>query len=191
MNVKCSCNICSQHLEFDQSAAGSTVACPHCGMDTVLFIPPPLASPVPPPVVQDDGAKLFSLQNRLFIANAIQVFGWVGCVGSLLGCLAVLTDSENSVPFSPFTVGLVAVSFSVAAGILALYGLARGKKLRRELAPIAKRVQEEVALRNAELAREKAHPRSAKYKRARQKANSYQFNINNSIFLWFSLGSNF
>ena len=152
----CPCNVCSEHLEFDRSAAGSTVACPHCGVDTVLFIPPPLASAVPPPVVQDDKAKLFSIQNRVNNANALQIFGWVGCVGSLLGCLAVLTDSENSEPFSPFTVALAAVSFSVAAGILALYGLARGKKLRRELAPIAKKVQEEVALRNAELAREKA-----------------------------------
>ena len=39
MDVKCPCNICSGHLEFDRSAVGSTVACPHCGMDTVLFIP--------------------------------------------------------------------------------------------------------------------------------------------------------
>ena len=58
MIAKCGCNNCSGHLEFDESAAGSTVACPLCGMDTVLFIPPveiadqkpkPTPPPNPPP----------------------------------------------------------------------------------------------------------------------------------------------
>lgn len=39
MDVICPCNNCSEHIEFEESAAGSTVACPHCGIDTVLFIP--------------------------------------------------------------------------------------------------------------------------------------------------------
>ena len=38
--MKCPCNNCSEHLEFEESAAGETVKCPHCGMDTVLFVPP-------------------------------------------------------------------------------------------------------------------------------------------------------
>src|SRR5438105_589769 len=39
MLIKCPCNTCSAHLEFDEPAVGSTVVCPHCGVDTVLFIP--------------------------------------------------------------------------------------------------------------------------------------------------------
>lgn len=39
MDVICPCNLCSELLEFDASVAGSTIACPHCGMDTVLFVP--------------------------------------------------------------------------------------------------------------------------------------------------------
>ena len=35
----CPCNKCSGNLEFEVSAAGSTIQCPLCGLDTVLFIP--------------------------------------------------------------------------------------------------------------------------------------------------------
>lgn len=35
----CPCNNCSGNLEFDSAHAGETVNCPHCGMDTVLFMP--------------------------------------------------------------------------------------------------------------------------------------------------------
>lgn len=36
--VVCDCNNCSGHLEFDPANSGETVQCPHCGIDTVLFI---------------------------------------------------------------------------------------------------------------------------------------------------------
>lgn len=39
MFVKCVCNNCPGHIEFDESSAGQTVTCPHCGVETVLFIP--------------------------------------------------------------------------------------------------------------------------------------------------------
>jgi DNA-directed RNA polymerase subunit RPC12/RpoP len=49
--VVCSCNVCSGSLEFDASQAGTTIQCPHCGMDTILFEPakPVEASPPPSP----------------------------------------------------------------------------------------------------------------------------------------------
>ena len=37
--VSCACDACSGTLEFEVSNAGSTIACPHCGMETLLFIP--------------------------------------------------------------------------------------------------------------------------------------------------------
>lgn len=48
----CPCNICSCSLEFDPVHAGETIQCPHCGMETVLFIPkttlsPPVITPEP------------------------------------------------------------------------------------------------------------------------------------------------
>lgn len=65
MLVKCNCNTCSRHLEFDAASAGLVIACPSCGMNTKLYIPPPpdpakmaqqtqtskSTAPVPVPVV--------------------------------------------------------------------------------------------------------------------------------------------
>lgn len=42
---KCVCQNCAGHIEFPQSAAGSTVTCPHCQFPTVLEGPPPAAPP--------------------------------------------------------------------------------------------------------------------------------------------------
>jgi hypothetical protein len=50
--AKCSCSHCAGHLEFDTAYAGEWIACPHCGKETLLYIPgtataPPTPSPVP------------------------------------------------------------------------------------------------------------------------------------------------
>lgn len=54
--AKCKCNNCSEWVEFDSSRAGSTIQCPHCGMDTILFIPRITALPPsrPPPVANSN-----------------------------------------------------------------------------------------------------------------------------------------
>lgn len=55
MDAKCTCNHCFGHLGFDAEHAGETIQCPHCGMETVLFIPEvvrrslPQVETVPPP----------------------------------------------------------------------------------------------------------------------------------------------
>jgi hypothetical protein len=38
-SVFCTCNTCSERIEFEAGNAGSTIQCPHCGVDTVLFVP--------------------------------------------------------------------------------------------------------------------------------------------------------
>jgi len=35
----CQCNVCSGKIEFDMSQVGETIQCPHCGIETMLFIP--------------------------------------------------------------------------------------------------------------------------------------------------------
>ncbi|HEY5910548.1 MAG TPA: hypothetical protein VJA21_08090 [Verrucomicrobiae bacterium] len=50
--AKCSCSHCGGHLEFESAYAGARVACPHCGNETVLYVPgiatlPPVALPLP------------------------------------------------------------------------------------------------------------------------------------------------
>jgi hypothetical protein len=37
--LKCPCNNCDVFIEFPAHGLGQTVACPHCGMDTILFKP--------------------------------------------------------------------------------------------------------------------------------------------------------
>ena len=39
--AKCPCNVCSAKIEFEPSRAGYLATCPHCGMETTLFIPVP------------------------------------------------------------------------------------------------------------------------------------------------------
>ena len=47
--VKCSCQVCNGHIAFDATMAGQDIACPHCGMETKLFIPNiPLTTPPSP-----------------------------------------------------------------------------------------------------------------------------------------------
>lgn len=40
-SVKCNCQHCDGHIEFDSAGAGQTVECPHCQMETLLYVPPP------------------------------------------------------------------------------------------------------------------------------------------------------
>jgi len=37
--IKCPCNHCGEHIEFDQDSLGSDTGCPHCGITTHLYIP--------------------------------------------------------------------------------------------------------------------------------------------------------
>lgn len=51
--LKCSCSYCQGHIEFPAHAAGITVTCPHCGVETRLAVtegaPVAVAPPPPPP----------------------------------------------------------------------------------------------------------------------------------------------
>jgi hypothetical protein len=53
MRVKCNCNNCSAHLEFESADAGREIVCPTCGIETKLYVPgsvssQPPANPQPP-----------------------------------------------------------------------------------------------------------------------------------------------
>lgn len=39
MNVKCECQNCHGHLQFDSEGIGLTIDCPHCGAKTQLYLP--------------------------------------------------------------------------------------------------------------------------------------------------------
>jgi len=47
-DAKCLCNHCSQPISFPAEGVGTTIPCPHCGFDTILFIPPQPPKPESP-----------------------------------------------------------------------------------------------------------------------------------------------
>lgn len=42
--VKCPCQFCNNPIEFEAANTGQLVSCPHCKMETRLFVPPPISS---------------------------------------------------------------------------------------------------------------------------------------------------
>ncbi len=54
MFVKCSCEQCNGHIEFDEGYAGLPIVCPHCGSETRLFIP---SGPLPPPKIKSEASQ--------------------------------------------------------------------------------------------------------------------------------------
>src|ERR1035438_1871218 len=42
---KCNCQHCSGHISFPMEMAGQTISCPHCQLETLLFIPQVAAPP--------------------------------------------------------------------------------------------------------------------------------------------------
>lgn len=57
MLVKCFCQTCNGHLEFDSTISGQTVNCPHCGIETLLYIPNIPNPPHPPTPKKQTSAK--------------------------------------------------------------------------------------------------------------------------------------
>ena len=91
--IKCNCNHCANHLEFDAVNAGEIITCPTCGMETTLYVPtaPPVlkaekpapfpAAPTPPPP-----------------KNKGPMLPWIVAAGFALStlCLAGILISEHS-----------------------------------------------------------------------------------------------
>jgi hypothetical protein len=47
---KCNCQYCNGHITFPAEMAGQSINCPHCQLETLLFIPPaavPRRQPTP------------------------------------------------------------------------------------------------------------------------------------------------
>ena len=72
MIVKCSCQHCSEYIEFesnDLAEENSVVPCPHCGLETKLFIPQTTGNSHPDTSLEDDSElekKIAGLSNQEF-----------------------------------------------------------------------------------------------------------------------------
>jgi DNA-directed RNA polymerase subunit RPC12/RpoP len=68
----CKCNHCSNEIEFESDRAGETIPCPHCGMDTLLYVP---YTPPAPPQIQTatlqapPGETLFFSDPAVMVTN--------------------------------------------------------------------------------------------------------------------------
>lgn len=89
--VVCSCSLCSGGIEFEPASVGATVQCPHCGADTVLFIPnttvleqkQEIETPPPPPpqpatrpkfiVTTSDTVSAHNIESYLGVVRGIVV----------------------------------------------------------------------------------------------------------------------
>jgi hypothetical protein len=85
--VTCCCNTCDGQFQFDKQGAGERVQCPHCGMETQLYIPdvpvgavvqPPPSSPAAlPPVIPKVavwfGTAASSVEIRLTSGAALTI----------------------------------------------------------------------------------------------------------------------
>ena len=90
MNAKCLCNLCNQPLEFPSEMAGETVECPHCKMDTKLFIPvspitPKPKSPEKPKVDPENATDEKSKAIERNLRSIGRLFFWLGLIGLGIG----------------------------------------------------------------------------------------------------------
>jgi len=98
-SVKCSCNNCSEHLQFELQDAGKRIDCPHCGMETLLYVPqkyvasvkqaPTTPAPAPQkPAAASQPAPQTDLRTRSSMAGAVSMV-FLSIIGAALifnGC---------------------------------------------------------------------------------------------------------
>ena len=76
MIAKCSCQQCSGHIDFPAEMSGQTVECPHCKLETLLFIPPAAA----PPKQKDKNTALFVIIGFVLVVVVIGVAAFMSTV---------------------------------------------------------------------------------------------------------------
>jgi DNA-directed RNA polymerase subunit RPC12/RpoP len=112
MLTKCSCNTCSGHIEFDAAHAGETVTCPHCGLETILFVPAvPLDPPTAPPHLQQGQAPPHSKTSGTPAVNPNLRLALIAARKSaftliLVRIVAPLSGIESTMGFSSMSFGV-------------------------------------------------------------------------------------
>ncbi|HEV7927604.1 MAG TPA: DUF6232 family protein [Verrucomicrobiae bacterium] len=73
MNPECPCQHCNNALEFESEADGKTIVCPHCGMETVLFIPPGQRRRIILESEVEDGAMIYEQETVTVSKTCLKV----------------------------------------------------------------------------------------------------------------------
>jgi hypothetical protein len=104
--VTCRCQHCDGHIEFDAGLfqTGTTTPCPHCGMDTMLFIPDALKAPEKPVEIKPEKKAKLLKQTRLSggledklesVGGIFLTLGIAGGIGAILGAIKAFNDDQE------------------------------------------------------------------------------------------------
>jgi hypothetical protein len=99
--VTCPCQHCNGHIQFDPatlSPNNNKTTCPHCSMETILFVPPPQPTSPPKPktatLFRIEAAWEGNLEEKLDDA-AIGIRG-IGIVSGVIGIIIAVVIGSNS-----------------------------------------------------------------------------------------------
>jgi hypothetical protein len=154
--VTCRCQHCDGNIEFDASLfqAGTMTACPHCEMETALFIPK-----APEKVVEkipEKTAKIVEKKEKTYhggmeitledIGGIFLALGILGGVAAIIAAFVAFNDSETGVGVDLLCVGVALIFasfvnqtlFKAGAEVVRLLKKLNGLKFSGEITqPIA------------------------------------------------------
>jgi uncharacterized membrane protein YeaQ/YmgE (transglycosylase-associated protein family) len=131
----CPCQHCNGHIQFDPatlSKENNKTTCPHCAMETILFVPPPR-----PPgtktvkLVKIEGPWDTGLEEKLDNA-AYDVFA-LGIISAVIGILALIFNEGKD---SGGAVGAIAAGLFGYVSSLLLKAAAEGIRLLKKQAGV-------------------------------------------------------
>lgn len=113
VKLKCHCNSCSGELEFEESQIGTTVACPLCEMDTLLYWVEPTVGP-------DVGTMPQNTQHQQSILAVI------GIVAGMCGIIGLIWWGVSALPpdtFGALGGGIIGIAVIVITSVVSILWL--------------------------------------------------------------------
>ena len=112
--TKCSCQFCNEHITFPMEMAGQMTVCPHCGLETKLFIPNvPVTSPPVPAKAQMQAVKNLPQSVSVEIKRSVSPLGIASLVLGIISCIFCW------IPL----LGLLVIPLALIGLVLAILGL--------------------------------------------------------------------
>ena len=131
--VTCRCQQCDGNIEFDASLfqTGTTTPCPHCGIETLLFIPNAQKSPekIAEKVVEKTPEKKAKILKQTRHSGGIEdtleevggiflALGILGGIGAVVGAIAAFNDGQAGIGVDLLCVAAALIFASVVNRIL-------------------------------------------------------------------------
>jgi hypothetical protein len=76
--LKCNCQYCNGHIAFPAEMAGQSINCPHCKLETLLFIPPAAVPPKLPEITRSNTSTLRLWFGAIALGIVVLVVALVG-----------------------------------------------------------------------------------------------------------------